>query len=135
MGNYATRLTPPDIAFVTVTHIHADHIGNVDRFPTSMLLILKAEFNWAFAPGKRPLVKKDRPMRLLEGDLDVLGDASEKPAQAWINHDLPAFDGQRHAPQSTSERRQPAGSCSSSRPLPGRGVSNFMVCSTAHNAA
>ena len=34
--------------------------------------------------------------------------------------------------------RQPAprtGSCSSSRPLPGRGVSNFMVCSTAHNAA
>jgi hypothetical protein len=71
-----------------------------------MLLIQKAEFDWVFAPGKRPLVKKDRPMRLLEGDLDVLGDASEKPAQAWIN-------GQRHAPQSTSERRQPAGSSSS----------------------
>jgi len=67
---------PEDIAFIAVSHTHADHIGNVDRFPAATLLIQKAEFDWAFAPGKRPLFKKDRAMRLLEGDLDVFGDGS-----------------------------------------------------------
>ena len=67
---------PSDITFVAVSHTHADHVGNVDQFPTPMLLIQKAEFDWAFAPGKRPLFKKDRPMRLVEGDLNVFGDGS-----------------------------------------------------------
>jgi glyoxylase-like metal-dependent hydrolase (beta-lactamase superfamily II) len=69
-------VTPADIAFVAVSHTHADHIGNVDHFPMSTLLIQKAELDWAFAPGKRALFKKDRPIRLLEGDLDVFGDGS-----------------------------------------------------------
>ncbi|HZP98344.1 MAG TPA: N-acyl homoserine lactonase family protein [Reyranella sp.] len=67
---------PADIAFVAVSHTHADHIGNVDRFSAATLLIQKAEFDWAFAPGKRPLFKKNRPLRLLEGDLDIFGDGS-----------------------------------------------------------
>ena len=67
---------PHDIAFVAVSHTHADHVGNVDQFPDSTLLIQKAEFEWAFAPGKRPLFKKDRPLRLVEGDIDVFGDGS-----------------------------------------------------------
>jgi glyoxylase-like metal-dependent hydrolase (beta-lactamase superfamily II) len=45
-------------------------------FPQSMLLIQKAEFDWAFAPGKKPPFKAERPMRQLEGDLDVFGDGS-----------------------------------------------------------
>jgi N-acyl homoserine lactone hydrolase len=67
---------PADIALVAVSHTHADHIGNLDRLPTSTLLIQKAEFDWAFAPGKRPLFKKDRPLKLVEGDYDVFGDGS-----------------------------------------------------------
>ena len=67
---------PDDIALVAVSHTHPDHVGNVDHFPAATLLIQKAEFDWAFAPGKRALFKKDRPLRLLEGDLDVFGDGS-----------------------------------------------------------
>jgi N-acyl homoserine lactone hydrolase len=65
-----------DIAFVAVSHTHGDHVGNVDLFPSSTLLIQKAELEWAFAPDKQPPFKKDRPVRELEGDLDVFGDGS-----------------------------------------------------------
>ena len=42
-----------------------DHVGNVDMFPTSTLLIQKAEVDWAFADGKQAPFKKDRPMKQL----------------------------------------------------------------------
>ncbi len=67
---------PADITFVAVSHTHGDHVGNVDMFPTSTLLIQKAEVDWAFAAGKQPPFKRDRPMKLLNGDLDVFGDGS-----------------------------------------------------------
>ncbi|TWS98319.1 N-acyl homoserine lactonase family protein [Reyranella sp. CPCC 100927] len=67
---------PSDIRFVAVSHTHGDHVGNVDLFEQSTLLIQKAEFDWAFAPDKRPPFKADRPLRKLEGDLDVFGDGS-----------------------------------------------------------
>src|SRR6516225_2955699 len=70
------NLKPSDIAFVAISHTHGDHVGNVDLFPDSTLLIQKAEVDWAFADGKPALFKKDRPMRLLTGDLDVFGDGS-----------------------------------------------------------
>jgi len=70
------NVKPADIAFVAVSHTHFDHVGNVDLFPTSMLLIQKAEFDWAFAPGKEPPFKKDRPIKELSGDFDVFGDGS-----------------------------------------------------------
>ena len=57
---------PADIAFVAVSHTHGDHVGNVDMFPSSTLLIQKAEADWAFAPDKPPPFKHDRPMRMLE---------------------------------------------------------------------
>jgi len=67
---------PADITYVAVSHTHGDHVGNVDMFPASMLLIQKAEIDWAFAEGKPPPFKKDRPMKELTGDLDVFGDGS-----------------------------------------------------------
>jgi len=67
---------PADIRFVAVSHTHGDHVGNVDMFPESTLLIQKAEVDWAFAPDKRPPFKAERPMRKLDGDLDVFGDGS-----------------------------------------------------------
>ena len=67
---------PEEIAFVAVSHTHGDHVGNVDMFPASTLLIQKAESDWAFAEGKPAPFKKDRPTRLLAGDLDVFGDGS-----------------------------------------------------------
>lgn len=67
---------PADVTYVAVSHTHGDHVGNVDMFPASMLLIQKAEVDWAFAEGKQPPFKKERPMKLLSGDLDVFGDGS-----------------------------------------------------------
>jgi N-acyl homoserine lactone hydrolase len=70
------NVKPADVNFVAISHTHGDHIGNVDMFPTSMLLIQKAEMDWAFAEGKQPPFKKDRPMKLLSGDFNVFGDGS-----------------------------------------------------------
>jgi N-acyl homoserine lactone hydrolase len=67
---------PSDMRFVAVSHTHGDHVGNVDLFPDSTLLIQKAEFDWAFAPDKRLPFKAERPIRKLEGDLDIFGDGS-----------------------------------------------------------
>src|SRR5262245_17350128 len=67
---------PSDIRLVAVSHTHGDHVGNVDLFPESTLLIQKAEFDWAFAPEKPAPFKAARPIRKLEGDLDVFGDGS-----------------------------------------------------------
>jgi len=69
-------LKPSDVRFVAVSHTHGDHVGNVDMFPESTLLIQKAELDWAFAPDKRPPFKAERPIRKLDGDLDVFGDGS-----------------------------------------------------------
>ncbi len=69
-------VAPADVTFVAVSHTHGDHVGNVDMFPASTLLIQKAEVDFAFAAGKRPPFKKDRPMKELAGDLDIFGDGS-----------------------------------------------------------
>jgi N-acyl homoserine lactone hydrolase len=70
------NIKPSDIALVAISHTHADHVGNVDLFPDSTLLIQKPEVEWAFAEGKPAPFKKDRPMKLLTGDFDVFGDGS-----------------------------------------------------------
>lgn len=67
---------PADVTFVAVSHTHGDHVGNVDLFPTSTLLIQKAELDWAFADGKPAPFRRDRPIKELSGDLDVFGDGS-----------------------------------------------------------
>ena len=67
---------PSDVRFIAISHTHGDHVGNVDMFPESTLLIQGAEFDWAFAPDKKPPFKAERPIRKLQGDLDVFGDGS-----------------------------------------------------------
>ena len=67
---------PTDIQWVAVSHTHPDHVGNVDMFPNARLLIQKAELDWAFAPGKPAPFQRDRPIRTVEGDLDVFSDGS-----------------------------------------------------------
>jgi glyoxylase-like metal-dependent hydrolase (beta-lactamase superfamily II) len=70
------KLRPTDITWLAVSHTHGDHVGNVDMFPQSPLLIQKAELDWAFAAGKPAPFKKDRPTKELTGDFDVFGDGS-----------------------------------------------------------
>ena len=70
------HVKPDDITMIAVSHTHPDHVGNVDMFPASTLLIQKAEVDWAFAEGKQAPFKRKRPMQQLNGDHDVFGDGS-----------------------------------------------------------
>jgi N-acyl homoserine lactone hydrolase len=65
---------PSEIRFVAVSHSHPDHIGNVEMFPQSMLLVQKAEYD--VPAGTPPKFKPEHPVTKLEGDRDVFGDGS-----------------------------------------------------------
>jgi N-acyl homoserine lactone hydrolase len=66
---------PADIKYLAVSHTHPDHIGNVELFPQSMLLVQKAEYEWP-APLGVGRFKPEHPVTKLEGDYDVFGDGS-----------------------------------------------------------
>jgi glyoxylase-like metal-dependent hydrolase (beta-lactamase superfamily II) len=66
---------PSDVKLVAVSHSHPDHVGNVGLFPTSMLLVQKAEYEWPTPLGVGRF-KPEHPVTKLEGDHDVFGDGS-----------------------------------------------------------
>jgi glyoxylase-like metal-dependent hydrolase (beta-lactamase superfamily II) len=66
---------PGDIKAMAVSHTHPDHIGNVEMFPSAMLYVQKAEYEWPGADNK-PRFKPEHPVTLLEGDRDVFGDGT-----------------------------------------------------------
>jgi N-acyl homoserine lactone hydrolase len=66
---------PADIKAMAISHTHPDHIGNVEMFPTSMLYVQKAEYEWPGA-NNEPRFKPAHPVTKLEGDHDVFGDGS-----------------------------------------------------------
>jgi N-acyl homoserine lactone hydrolase len=68
-------VTPADIKAMAVSHTHPDHIGNVEMFPTTMLYVQKAEYEWP-AANNEPRFKPGHPVTKLEGDGDVFGDGS-----------------------------------------------------------
>ena len=68
-------LKPSDIKAMAISHTHPDHIGNVELFPTAMLYVQKAEYDWPGADNK-PRFKPEHPVTLLEGDRDIFGDGS-----------------------------------------------------------
>lgn len=70
----ALGVTPAEIKYIAISHTHPDHIGNVALFPSSMLLVQKAEYEWPspFGPRFRP----EHPVTKLEGDHDVFSDGS-----------------------------------------------------------
>jgi N-acyl homoserine lactone hydrolase len=72
----ALGVKPSDIKYVAVSHSHGDHVGNVDMFPQSTLLVQKAEYEWPAPQGQPPRFRPEHPVRKLEGDHDVFGDGS-----------------------------------------------------------
>src|SRR5215216_3287959 len=71
----ALGVKPSDIKYLAISHTHPDHIGNVGLFPTSMLLVQKAEYEWPTPLGVGRF-KPEHPVQKLEGDHDVFGDGS-----------------------------------------------------------
>jgi N-acyl homoserine lactone hydrolase len=68
-------LKPSDVKYVAASHTHFDHIGNVELFPSAMLLVQKAEYEWPNPLGVGRF-KPEHPVTKLEGDRDVFGDGS-----------------------------------------------------------
>jgi N-acyl homoserine lactone hydrolase len=64
---------PSSVQFLAVSHTHPDHIGNVELFPQSTLLVQQAEYEW---PGPLGVArfKPEHPVKKLNGDYDVFGD-------------------------------------------------------------
>jgi N-acyl homoserine lactone hydrolase len=71
----AVGVKPSDIKFLAISHTHPDHIGNVEMFPETTLLVQKAEYEWPNPLGVGRL-KPEHPVKKLEGDYDVFGDGS-----------------------------------------------------------
>jgi N-acyl homoserine lactone hydrolase len=66
---------PSDIKAMAISHTHPDHIGNIEMFPTAMLYVQKAEYEWPGA-NNAPRFKPEHPVTELEGDRDIFGDGS-----------------------------------------------------------
>jgi glyoxylase-like metal-dependent hydrolase (beta-lactamase superfamily II) len=96
-------LTPNDIKYVAVGHMHLDHGGNVCKFPNATFLVQKDEMKNAawpepgtagpYIPGDIACLRNDIgqalpnkfKMEALEGDLDVFGDQSVV-IKRWPGH-------------------------------------------------
>jgi glyoxylase-like metal-dependent hydrolase (beta-lactamase superfamily II) len=84
----AIGLKTSDITYVAISHTHGDHIGNMDLFPNSTVLMQRVEYSWISSPDgpndnvnqlkalARKLMGTPKQLKLLDGDTDVFGDGS-----------------------------------------------------------
>jgi N-acyl homoserine lactone hydrolase len=68
-------LKPSDINYLILSHSHPDHVGNVEAFAASTLVVQKAEYDWSLPNGK-PRVNPAQKAVKADGDLDLFGDGS-----------------------------------------------------------
>ena len=66
---------PTDVRYVAVSHVHPDHVGNVEEFPDATLIIQKAEWEYGLKLPLRPF-NPDHKTQQIEGDKDLFGDGS-----------------------------------------------------------
>jgi glyoxylase-like metal-dependent hydrolase (beta-lactamase superfamily II) len=94
-------MTPNDIKYVVVGHLHLDHGGNVGKFPNSTIVVQKGDQNafWPKAGTGGPYMIGDvlplrspntdypnaQKMLQLEGDLDLFGDGT-LVIKRWVAH-------------------------------------------------
>jgi N-acyl homoserine lactone hydrolase len=81
-------LKPSDVTYVALSHTHGDHIGNVNLFPDSTILMQRREYAWISSPDgandninqlkalARKLMGSPKHLKLLDGDTDLFGDGS-----------------------------------------------------------
>jgi glyoxylase-like metal-dependent hydrolase (beta-lactamase superfamily II) len=68
-------LKPSDIHYLAMSHSHPDHVGNLDLFSQSTLVVQKAEYDWPL-PNGSPRFDPKQPVIKVEGDRDLFGDGS-----------------------------------------------------------
>ena len=88
------NVRPDDVRYVVLGHFHADHAGNVGKFPNSTIVYQRDDLRAAFWPapgyatfyltgdfgmlrsGVAQAMPARQPVIELDGDLDLLGDGS-----------------------------------------------------------
>src|SRR5579871_621770 len=66
---------PDEVRYVAISHIHPDHVGNLDAFPDATVIMQKSEWDAAMTLPQKPF-NPDHKTQLLEGDKDLFGDGS-----------------------------------------------------------
>ena len=46
-------MEPAPVAFLALSHLHIDHVGNLDLFPDATVLLQSSELAAAFGPTPR----------------------------------------------------------------------------------
>jgi glyoxylase-like metal-dependent hydrolase (beta-lactamase superfamily II) len=71
---------PLKIDFLTMSHPHADHIGNANDFAGSTLLVHKGDYDMMFGTNVQVnpayAALKNSETKIIEGDYDVFGDGT-----------------------------------------------------------
>jgi N-acyl homoserine lactone hydrolase len=70
----ALGVSPTNVRYVAISHIHPDHVGNLDAFPAAVVIMQKKEWGAAMALPQKPF--SAHKTELLEGDKDLFGDGS-----------------------------------------------------------
>jgi N-acyl homoserine lactone hydrolase len=71
----ALDVKPADVRYVAISHVHPDHAGNVDAFSGAILIIQKAEWDYAMTLPQKPFSPQHK-VQPIEGDKDLFGDGS-----------------------------------------------------------
>ncbi len=88
---------PADIKYLAVSHTHPDHVGNVELFPQTMLLVQKAEYDWpsptraALQAGTSGDQARRRPRRVRRRQRDHHLDAGAYARPSVLLVKLPKF--------------------------------------------
>jgi N-acyl homoserine lactone hydrolase len=71
----ALGVKPADVRFIAISHVHPDHVGNVDQFPVATLVVQRAEWDYGLKLPLKPF-SAEHKAQLIEGDKDFFGDGS-----------------------------------------------------------
>jgi N-acyl homoserine lactone hydrolase len=77
-------VTPSEVDYLGLSHLHVDHVGNVGLFPEATVLLQRAEYEAGYGPNAKQLIealapdtyaalKRDR-IQPVDGDRDLFGD-------------------------------------------------------------
>ncbi|WP_437949499.1 N-acyl homoserine lactonase family protein [Sorangium sp. So ce296] len=79
----ALNLSPADVDYVAFSHLHVDHAGNANLFPSSTWILNRRELEWATATPPPPTVEPElfsayrtAKLKLLDGEADIFGDGA-----------------------------------------------------------
>jgi N-acyl homoserine lactone hydrolase len=79
-------VSPDEVDFLGLSHLHVDHVGNVGLFPTASVLLQRTEYEAGYGPHAKQLIEPLAPdsyaalnrdrIEIVDGDHDLFGDGT-----------------------------------------------------------